>query len=841
MAITPNITSPGIEITETDLSLIARQANGNTVFLTGFASHGPTDEIIQVASISEYETIFGQPKNSAERYLYHSTRQILQQSPANVLVSRMPYGKDAGVGFSNKYSALLFPVSGAPKVTQPYPLSLLASLSTDAIYSLEYLKTSSLPQIVLDATTLISEISGDGNFTNFTDTIYGVLSSYSNNRISYTEWTTLKSVTSFSELSALSLLKSTSTKFSDVDEYEIQAPISLLLNEEDYQRLISGDIKWGIQADNVNTFTSITNINEINSTNVGMIIVNPSKLTINSLQEGYYIGIGDNTDINPSTAYDKITGMQVVSEIKNDSVQKFKNIDTKRLAFSLQAQPNSSNTSISQILEENPGEYNIGSDYFKDTLSLVYFKIRSSIYAQDSVTLEAYKQKGFTGSLNSSRLQNNPNGGSPVPFGLTKVAKSKDLKVIMNPFISEKGNWIAENGDVLKTVRVSKGAQNLYPLGVQVKETDDAASIIGNLPMKLDRVLARLDDLDIDIDLIPEAGLGTIWAGMSVIKKSNVDDNMLSENDPSGWIFNDYVPVPTSYLETLRSNDASQTKLLKSYYDDICNKFIAFAESIPSRRDHLFIADPLRYIFVNGPDFKTSKKSDYNHSSHIYWPLKNLYSDKATSYAATYGNWVKINDIFSGEDVWLPSSAYVVADMVKSAALTSPWAAPAGFSRGVIFGVKDLAINPTQKHRDQLYKININPIAFFPGDGFVIFGQKTLFNKPSAFDRINVRRLFLVLEKTTKNLLKYFIFEPNTFSTRARLVQSLSPLFNRAKNNDGLYDFRIICDERNNTPDVIDNNQLKVSIYIQPVRTAEFILADFIATRTGVNFDEITS
>jgi phage tail sheath protein FI len=221
--------------------------------------------------------------------------------------------------------------------------------------------------------------------------------------------------------------------------------------------------------------------------------------------------------------------------------------------------------------------------------------------------------------------------------------------------------------------------------------------------------------------------------------------------------------------------------------------------------------------------------------------LKNLYSDKASSYAATYGNWVKINDIFTGEDVWLPSSGYVVADMVRSAALSSPWAAPAGFSRGVINGIKDLAINPTQKHRDQLYKINVNPIAFFPGDGFVIFGQKTLFNKPSAFDRINVRRLFLVLEKTTKNLLKYFIFEPNTFSTRARLVQSLSPIFNRAKNNDGLYDFRIICDERNNTPEVIDNNQLKVSIYIQPVRTAEFILADFIATRSGVNFDEITS
>jgi hypothetical protein len=130
-------------------------------------------------------------------------------------------------------------------------------------------------------------------------------------------------------------------------------------------------------------------------------------------------------------------------------------------------------------------------------------------------------------------------------------------------------------------------------------------------------------------------------------------------------------------------------------------------------------------------------------------------------------------------------------------------------------------------------------VVFFQGDGFVVWGQKTLQAKPSAFDRINVRRLFLTLEKSTQQVLKYFVFEPNTFTTRTRLVNTLNPIFNQAKNNNGLYDFKIVCDERNNTPDVIDQNQLKVSIYIQPVRTAEFILADFIATQTGVNFNEL--
>jgi phage tail sheath protein FI len=210
-----------------------------------------------------------------------------------------------------------------------------------------------------------------------------------------------------------------------------------------------------------------------------------------------------------------------------------------------------------------------------------------------------------------------------------------------------------------------------------------------------------------------------------------------------------------------------------------------------------------------------------------------------TSYVVTYANWLLVNDAVSDQNVWVPSSGYVAAKIASSSQQAFPWSAVAGFSRGLINNILDIAINPTQKQRDLLYKSNINPIAFFPNDGYVVYGQKTLYRKPSAFDRLNVRRLFLTLEKETQALLKYFVFEPNTFSTRQRLIGALTPLFDNAKINDGLYDYTIVCDERNNTPDVIDNNQLNVDIYIKPVRAAEFILADFIATRTGVNFSEL--
>ena len=167
------------------------------------------------------------------------------------------------------------------------------------------------------------------------------------------------------------------------------------------------------------------------------------------------------------------------------------------------------------------------------------------------------------------------------------------------------------------------------------------------------------------------------------------------------------------------------------------------------------------------------------------------------------------------------------------------WYAPAGPDRGILTTIIDLALSPKQKERDQLYKISLNPIYQDPNMGYVVFGQKTLQSKPSSFDRINVRRLFLYLEKSTYKTIKWFLFRNNTYSTRMAIVNTLDPIFRSCQQNEGLYDYRLVCSEVNNTPDVIDANELKVSIYLQSVRTAEFILVDFYSTKTGTNFDEL--
>jgi hypothetical protein len=784
--------------------------------------------------VSEFETTFGTPTNEAERYLYHSARQVLTQSPANLKVTRMAYGSGSGAGFGNSYSALVFPVkgytesvvnilSGYNSVFTVTPV-LTSPLLVESVAALRLSSANVAGEFIFDSVTYGAsayhyQTISNGITGNLQLTVSGGSSAYN---LSYKNSTVLGSEKVY-----------TATNYTDANYYEIQEPYSILLTEEEYQSAISNDISWQdtYEAVNIRTASDLGY--------GGIVVLNPTKVTVDDIHQGYYISLADNKDNNPGSDFTCVTGVKVVTRNINNQYQNFENLSTNRLNFALSGSHLQSSNNLSKVVEQYPTGYDFGSTFYKDCLSLLSFKLRTSIYAQDTVTLDYVLQEGYTGSLYTNKTQNNPRGGTPITFALEKLAartsKASDVKVMVNPVISSTGNWVSGDGSPNKTVRVAPAAKNLYSLGVYTSKTNITNNDLGNIPLKLQRILNRLDDQDEEIDLLPEAGLGTIWVGAMAKRAYN------NPQDSSGGnlFYDEKFPVPSTYLTELKSQSSGNESVLKQNYDSIIQQFYTFAEK--TRMDHMFIADPLRYIFVNGPDFKTTKISGYNFSLDVFWPLKNLFSDISTSYGAVYGNWVKFNDVYSNQLVWLPTSGYVAADIAFSSAVNFPWSAPAGFNRGVLTNITDLAINPTQKQRDLLYRININPIAFFPGEGYVVYGQKTLMNKPSAFDRINVRRLFLFLEKAAKNFLKYYVFEPNTFATRARLINALSPIFNQAKANDGLYDYRIICDERNNTPDVIDNNELKISIYIQPVRTAEFILADFIATRTGVNFNELTS
>ena len=171
--------------------------------------------------------------------------------------------------------------------------------------------------------------------------------------------------------------------------------------------------------------------------------------------------------------------------------------------------------------------------------------------------------------------------------------------------------------------------------------------------------------------------------------------------------------------------------------------------------------------------------------------------------------------------------------------IADAWYSPAGLNRGIIRGAVKLAFNPNKTQRDDLYRARVNPVATFPGQGTVLFGDKTGLTAPSAFDRINVRRLFITLEKAVATASKFQLFEFNDEFTRAQFRNLVEPFLREVKGRRGITDFKVVCDDTNNTAQVIYANAFVCDIYIKPARSINFITLKFIATRTGVDFDEI--
>jgi len=209
-----------------------------------------------------------------------------------------------------------------------------------------------------------------------------------------------------------------------------------------------------------------------------------------------------------------------------------------------------------------------------------------------------------------------------------------------------------------------------------------------------------------------------------------------------------------------------------------------------------------------------------------------------TNYAATYYPWVKIAPRDTSRPVWVPPSVVLPGVISYTDRVAHEWFAPAGLNRGGLTTVLEAKTRLTHSERDDLYENRINPIASFPGQGVVVFGQKTLQSKPSALDRINVRRLLIALRKFIASSSRYLVFEQNTQALRNRFLNIVNPYLEQVQSNSGLSAFRVVMDDSNNTPDVVDRNQLVGQIFIQPTRTAEFIVLDFVVQPTGATFPE---
>ena len=779
---TRTINSPGIEIREYDYSLVAPNNAGTSVFVTGFTQQGPIDEVLQITSRDDLDLIYGPPTNSAERYFYHSVKELLN-SPARIYTSRLPYGSGSGVGFGSNYSALVYPVTA---------------------------------------------VSNTG------------LSS-----------------------AALSTLNASASA-----TYILGEPVHFELNDTEYQSLANG-ITWSstgsTKASILSTYSATLSGNESfldRIARAGVIIINKAQTTVNDQFEGYYVGIGDNVNINPGTDFKRIQGVKSVNSAVS-STATYVSVPTGSLQFRLTAGYTTGiANSVSEVMEKLT-TYDISDNTSNDILNVGVFKLRKSVFATEAFKLDYVLEDGIAGSVNYHRTQLNPLGGPAIPFFIESMdQKSRNVEVIVNDYISNRAEntSLGSDGIPYKKVRVLTRdliatsqsttlsgnvgiatsilqsltstlgyADSLVSLGAFTNSIA-ANKTLGDVPGKLSRALEGVRNEDTyDLDVVVEAGLGTIYAAASAASSANYDEYA-------------YGTAYQTEVDALRTSAPVASSDLRDNYSTIFNIFEAFC-SPPydggGRGDCVFVADPIRHILVTGVNNKVLSDRTRSFQQHAYWPIRHQFENENSSYATVYANWAKVYDAPTGQNVWVPFSGFAAAAMARNDAARFPWIAPAGFNNGLVKFSTDLAINPNQKQRDELYKSNINPVSFFPAQGQVIYGQKTLSKKPSAFDRINVRRLFLVLERSTRKAAQFFVFEPNTTFTRTRLVNTLTPIFERAKNNEGLYDYLIVCDERNNPAQVIDNNELVVDIYIKPVKSSEYILINFYATRSDVNFQEI--
>jgi len=213
--------------------------------------------------------------------------------------------------------------------------------------------------------------------------------------------------------------------------------------------------------------------------------------------------------------------------------------------------------------------------------------------------------------------------------------------------------------------------------------------------------------------------------------------------------------------------------------------------------------------------------------------------DRSSSYVVADCGWKYMFDKYNNNYTYVPLNGDIAGLCVYTDAVRDPWYSPAGFNRGNLKNVVKLAWNPNKTQRDTLYAIGVNPVGSFAGQGTVLFGDKTLQSKPSAFDRINVRRLFIVLEKSIAQAAKFSLFEFNDTTTQNQFVNLVTPFLADIKARRGIFDYRVVCDSTNNTQSVIDANQFVGDIYIKPARSVNFIQLNFVAVRTGVDFTTI--
>jgi phage tail sheath protein FI len=398
-------------------------------------------------------------------------------------------------------------------------------------------------------------------------------------------------------------------------------------------------------------------------------------------------------------------------------------------------------------------------------------------------------------------------------FGNTSVT-SDEMHVVV---VDSDGKFTGVPGTILETYRAVSRATD-------AKTIDGAGNYYRDVINDLSNYIYAINDLSgagsATAANLVSATAGVTYKKFALGKDGNNETNVTMSALANAYdLFKSAEDVDISLVLTGKLPDNSSGQLANYLIDNIAEV----------RKDCVVFVSPSRADVVN-------KSTPAAALAAILATRNNL---RSTSYAVMDSGYKYVYDRYNDMYRWIPLNGDVAGLCARSDNSNDPWWSPAGINRGQIKNLIRLSYNPAQSERDDLYKAGVNPVVTFPGQGTILYGDKTLLSKPSAFDRINVRRLFIVLEKAIASASRSTLFEFNDAFTRSQFKNLLTPFLRDIQGRRGITDFLVVCDETNNTGEVIDRNEFVGDIYIKPARSINFIQLNFVAVRSGVAFSEV--
>jgi len=408
----------------------------------------------------------------------------------------------------------------------------------------------------------------------------------------------------------------------------------------------------------------------------------------------------------------------------------------------------------------------------------------------------------FVGSLNRSAI--NPNTGESIFIQTIVNNNSRYINLFSNVTTLPTSTSIYKASAVIAEV-----------FGFTEAQMAKTITVTG-ITTGMDVIFSKLDNTEAtEIDQVVDGGLTSIAQYLNSTGDDSVYDP--SSTSASAW--------------TITDRDSL------SYWRSVAGKFITFCQN--TRRDCMVILDAPRNLALTGEQPIVRTSAPTNSVDVDVLPKLKYMTGLNSSYASLYSVWFRKLDDFSGLNFWCPPSIIANGIYIYNDRVSNYWNAPAGYNRGIVYNTNAISFNPNGKQQDSIFTKGFNYAINTPFDGTILSGDKTLQTKPSAFDSINVRRMFLRLERATARASKYYLYEGNNQFTRQRFVDQITPLFSDVQIRGGIDTFRIVCDTSNNTAEVIDRNEMICSILIKPVKAIRYIILNFVATSQGVKLEEV--